>query len=50
MQSAPAAPDPVPAPVPEPVVVSADARAMWGPLTEGLAVPNDLDLSERPAA
>ncbi|MEU6315688.1 hypothetical protein [Streptomyces sp. NPDC047014] len=37
-------------PVPEAVVVSADARAMWGPLTEGLDVPNDLDLSDRPAA
>ncbi|WP_260618010.1 hypothetical protein [Streptomyces sp. WAC07149] len=54
-EAAPAAPDPAlvpaaPAPVPEPVVVSADARAMWGPLTEGLAVPNDLDLSDRPAA
>ncbi|MFJ5552528.1 hypothetical protein [Streptomyces sp. NPDC093225] len=48
--AAPAAPDPAPAPAPEPVVVSADARAMWGPLTEGLTVPNDLDLSDRPAA
>ncbi|MGW4510215.1 hypothetical protein ACWENO_36825 [Streptomyces sp. NPDC004436] len=45
---APAAPDPAPAV--EPVAVSADARAMWGPLTEGLTVPNDLDLSDRPAA
>ncbi|MEV6957295.1 hypothetical protein [Streptomyces sp. NPDC051183] len=55
-----AAPDPAPAPAPAPapepepvavaVAVSADARAMWGPLTEGLAVPNDLDLSDRPAA
>ncbi|RSS62735.1 hypothetical protein EF912_04795 [Streptomyces sp. WAC07061] len=41
---------PHPAPAPEPVAVSAVARAMWGPLTEGLAVPNDLDLSDRPAA
>ncbi|MFJ4320670.1 hypothetical protein ACIP46_36120 [Streptomyces lavendulae] len=49
---APAAPDPAPAPAAasEPVAVSADARAMWGPLTEGLTVPNDLDLSDRPAA
>ncbi|MFD0374609.1 hypothetical protein [Streptomyces sp. NPDC127112] len=45
---APAAPDPAPAR--EPVAVSADARAMWGPLTEGLAVPNDLDLADRSAA
>ncbi|WP_331740911.1 hypothetical protein [Streptomyces sp. NBC_01006] len=48
-----AAPAPAPAapgPAPEPVVVSADARAMWGPLTEGLKVPNDLDLSDRAAA
>ncbi|ROQ93623.1 hypothetical protein EDE04_0004 [Streptomyces sp. 2132.2] len=46
---APAAPAPAPAPAPEPepVVVSADARAMWGPLTQGLRVPNDLDLSDR---
>ncbi|MFF3620781.1 hypothetical protein [Streptomyces sp. NPDC002467] len=29
--------------------MSADARAMWRPLTEGLSVPNDLDLSDRPA-
>ncbi|MFE5766129.1 hypothetical protein ACFQ7H_31870, partial [Streptomyces sp. NPDC056492] len=36
-------------PAREPVVVSADARAMWGPLTEGLKVPNDLDLSDRAA-
>ncbi|WP_030873998.1 hypothetical protein [Streptomyces sp. NRRL F-2747] len=50
--AAPAAPDPAqaPAPAPEPVPVSADARAMWGPLTEGLSVPNDLDLSDRSAA
>ncbi|GHE46465.1 hypothetical protein CP980_34970 [Streptomyces vinaceus] len=49
---APAAPGPAPAqaPVLEPVAVSADARAMWGPLTEGLSVPNDLDLSDRSAA
>ncbi|MGW4510218.1 hypothetical protein ACWENO_36840 [Streptomyces sp. NPDC004436] len=45
---APAAPDPALAA--ESVAVSADARAMWGPLTEGLTVPNDLDLSDRPAA
>ncbi|MFI8363614.1 hypothetical protein ACIGD1_26025 [Streptomyces sp. NPDC085612] len=44
----PAAPDRAPAA--EPVAVSADARAMWGPLTEGLTVSDDLDLSERPAA
>lgn len=47
-----AAPDSAQAqePAPEPVVVSGDARAMWGPLTEGLSDPNDLDLSDRPAA
>ncbi|MEV0993051.1 hypothetical protein [Streptomyces sp. NPDC049949] len=43
------APAAAPDPVPEPVVVSADARTMWGPLTEGLKVPNDLDLSDRAA-
>lgn len=53
--AAPSAPDPAPAPapaapVPNPVAVSVDARAMWVPLTEGLAVPNDLDLADRPAA
>ncbi|MFF2194071.1 hypothetical protein [Streptomyces sp. NPDC058157] len=31
-------------------MVGADARSVWGPLTEGLTVPNDLDLSDRPAA
>ncbi|MFD5620962.1 hypothetical protein [Streptomyces yangpuensis] len=30
--------------------MSADTRASWVPLTEGLTVPNDLDLSDRPAA
>ncbi|MCX4546954.1 hypothetical protein [Streptomyces sp. NBC_01565] len=29
--------------------MSVDARVMWGPLTEGLDVPNDLDLSDRQA-
>lgn len=43
-------PDPTPSPSPEPVAVNADARAMWGPLTEGPAVPNGLDLSDRPTA
>ncbi|MCC0100739.1 hypothetical protein K7B10_39520, partial [Streptomyces flavotricini] len=52
--AAPAAAVPAPAaapdPAPEPVAVSADARAMWGPLTQGLKVPNNLDLSDRAAA
>ncbi|MFJ8212047.1 hypothetical protein [Streptomyces sp. NPDC096033] len=30
--------------------MSVDARAMWGSLTEGLTVPNDLDLTDRAAA
>ncbi|MFJ3914462.1 hypothetical protein [Streptomyces vinaceus] len=47
--AAAAAPDSAPEPVAVVVVVSADARAMWGPLTEGLKVPNDLDLSDREA-
>ncbi|MFI1155077.1 hypothetical protein [Streptomyces sp. NPDC020817] len=45
-----AAPAAGPGSAPESVVVSADARAMWGPLTQGLKVPNDLDLSDRAAA
>ncbi|MGW3661081.1 hypothetical protein ACWD6R_38005 [Streptomyces sp. NPDC005151] len=60
---APAAPAPVPAArtAPAPVVatgplaepgppVSADALCSYGPLTEGLAVPNDLDLADRATA
>ncbi|MFD0375797.1 hypothetical protein [Streptomyces sp. NPDC127112] len=30
--------------------MSADSCAVWGPLTEGLTVPNDLDLSDRSVA
>nr|AAD46519.1 putative antibiotic production activating factor [Streptomyces griseus] len=30
--------------------VSADARNLWGPLTEGLDIPHDLDLSDRARA
>ncbi|WKV76514.1 hypothetical protein AW27_033665 (plasmid) [Streptomyces sp. PCS3-D2] len=29
---------------------SADAKRVWGPLTEGLTVPRDLDLGNRPRA
>ncbi|MDD9383079.1 hypothetical protein M8Z33_41835 [Streptomyces sp. ZAF1911] len=35
---------PAPAPAREPVVVSEDARRYWGPLTEGLPLPANLDL------
>ncbi|MER7763820.1 hypothetical protein [Streptomyces sp. NPDC097619] len=50
-----AAPSPAAAPAPAvagpgPGGVSADARALWGPLTAGLTVPNDLDLADRPTA
>ncbi|GAA3380670.1 hypothetical protein GCM10020367_68900 [Streptomyces sannanensis] len=53
--AAPAVPAARTAPGPDPaaaapelvVAVSADARSMWGPLTEGLNVPNDLNLSDR---
>ncbi|MER6782383.1 MULTISPECIES: hypothetical protein [unclassified Streptomyces] len=48
--SASAVPAAAPDSAPELVAVSADARAMWGPLTQGLSVPNDLDLSDRAAA
>ncbi|MFK0150363.1 hypothetical protein ACIQUZ_35325 [Streptomyces griseus] len=47
------APTPVPAPaaaVPPVAEVSADARNLWGPLTEGLTIPRDLDLSDRARA
>ncbi|MFJ3928540.1 hypothetical protein [Streptomyces sp. NPDC090022] len=46
--AAPTAPQPEPAP--EVVGVSEDARRAWGPLTEGLQVPNDLNLSDRATA
>ncbi|MFJ7272817.1 hypothetical protein ACIQV3_40405 [Streptomyces sp. NPDC099050] len=49
--AAPAAPAPAPAPAPVPaVVVSEDARRSWGPLTEGLKVPLDLNLGDRAKA
>ncbi|MCX5309210.1 hypothetical protein OG304_38270 [Streptomyces sp. NBC_00160] len=47
--SAPA-PAPAPAGAPAPVPASADAKRVWGPLTEGLAVPRDLDLGNRSRA
>ncbi|MFD9583006.1 hypothetical protein ACFWBZ_36015, partial [Streptomyces griseus] len=50
---APAAPTAAPAPaaaVPLAPEVSADARNLWGPLTEGLDIPHDLDLSDRARA
>ncbi|MGW1437599.1 hypothetical protein ACWD7M_20430 [Streptomyces griseus] len=50
---APAAPTPAPAPaaaVPLVPEVSADARNLWGPLTEGLDIPRDLDLGARARA
>ncbi|MFF8472007.1 hypothetical protein [Streptomyces griseus] len=50
---APAAPTAAPAPaaaVPLAPEVSADARNLWGPLTEGLDIPRDLDLSDRARA
>ncbi|MEV7541222.1 hypothetical protein [Streptomyces sp. NPDC089915] len=47
---APAPAAPGPAAARKPVAASADARSVWGPLTEGLTVPNDLDLSDRSAA
>ncbi|MEU7738741.1 hypothetical protein AB0B51_37970, partial [Streptomyces griseus] len=30
--------------------VSADAKSLWGPLTEGLTIPRDLDLTNRARA
>ncbi|MFH8873612.1 hypothetical protein [Streptomyces griseus] len=48
---APAAPTPAPAAaVPLVPEVSADARNLWGPLTEGLNIPRDLDLTNRARA
>lgn len=44
MPPAPAPAVPAPVPAPEAVVVSEDARRYWGPLTEGLTLPADLDL------
>ncbi|MFD3643684.1 hypothetical protein [Streptomyces griseus] len=51
----PAAPTAAPAPAPAAAVppvpeVSADARNLWGPLTEGLDIPRDLDLGDRARA
>ncbi|MFB6578547.1 hypothetical protein ACFCYC_14150 [Streptomyces sp. NPDC056402] len=55
--AAPARPVPAPAPAPAgapapaaSVPASADAKRAWGPLTEGLTVPRDLDLGNRPRA
>ncbi|MGW4510116.1 hypothetical protein ACWENO_36310 [Streptomyces sp. NPDC004436] len=57
--AAPARPVPAPAPAPAPagapapaapVPASSDAKRAWGPLTEGLTVPRDLDLGNRPRA
>ncbi|MFI5867467.1 hypothetical protein [Streptomyces sp. NPDC051546] len=46
--AAPAAPASAPAPAPAvAVAVSEDARRSWGPLTEGLKVPMDLNLGDR---
>ncbi|MFJ3754470.1 hypothetical protein [Streptomyces rubiginosohelvolus] len=45
--------EPAPAPVPDPWAVrpvppvSTDAKRAWGPLTEGLKIPRDLDLADR---
>ncbi|MFI6006715.1 hypothetical protein ACIA98_41330 [Streptomyces sp. NPDC051366] len=39
-----AAPAPVAVPAPEVVGLSEDARRYYGPLTEGLSVPKDVDL------
>ncbi|MFE6912196.1 hypothetical protein [Streptomyces erythrochromogenes] len=44
------APAPAPAGAPAPVPASSDAKRAWGPLTEGLTVPRDLDLGNRPRA
>ncbi|MFB7207534.1 hypothetical protein ACFCZQ_35945, partial [Streptomyces virginiae] len=46
--AAPQATDPWATPAPAPA--SSDAKRAWGPLTEGLAVPRDLDLGNRPRA
>ncbi|MFJ9924287.1 hypothetical protein ACIRSF_33940 [Streptomyces rubiginosohelvolus] len=49
-------PAPAPAPKPDPWAVrpvppvSADAKRAWGPLTEGLKIPRDLDLADRARA
>lgn len=49
-------PTPTPAPVPDPWAarpappVSTDAKRHWGPLTEGLKIPHDLDLADRARA
>ncbi|PVC92687.1 hypothetical protein DBP21_35300 [Streptomyces sp. CS147] len=46
-------PTPAPAPEPDPWAarpvrpVSTDAKRAWGPLTEGLTIPRDLDLADR---
>ncbi|MFI7896534.1 hypothetical protein ACIFUY_35545 [Streptomyces sp. CACIS-1.16CA] len=54
VQSEPAVrPTSTPAPAPDPWAarpvppVSTDARRAWGPLTEGLTIPRDLDLADR---
>ncbi|MFK0131896.1 hypothetical protein ACIQRZ_16235 [Streptomyces rubiginosohelvolus] len=50
------APAPAPASAPDPWAarpvppVSTDARRAWGPLTEGLKIPRDLDLADRARA
>ncbi|MGW2273461.1 hypothetical protein [Streptomyces yangpuensis] len=41
---------PPPPPPPAPVPASSDAKRAWGPLTEGLTVPRDLGLDNRPRA
>ncbi|MFJ7087653.1 hypothetical protein ACIQU8_31025 [Streptomyces griseus] len=49
----PPAPAAAPAPAPDPWAarpvppVSTDAKRAWGPLTEGLKIPRDLDLADR---
>ncbi|MFJ3728845.1 hypothetical protein ACIPYQ_40665 [Streptomyces sp. NPDC090045] len=52
MQRAGEAADPwaAPVPAPAPAPASTDAKRAWGPLTEGLTVPRDLDLGNRPRA
>ncbi|MER5819567.1 hypothetical protein [Streptomyces californicus] len=47
------APAPAPAPTPgsaPPRPASPDAKRVWGPLTEGITIPSDLDLSDRTRA
>ncbi|WP_098893485.1 hypothetical protein [Streptomyces sp. or3] len=47
---APAAAPPAPGTQRKPPAVSTDAKNVWGPLTEGLRIPRDLDLGDRARA